>query len=103
MIPTIETKTGFHCIFCDREWPGEEMPLWHTYVFSTTKPWWLYCDDEDQPPAWHAVEIHNHNGYIRAFGVVCPQCVTDKGLKAALEAAVIATCYKAFNADRNVN
>jgi len=94
------TDDGIRCVLCDRLWPKDEMPLWHTHVVSDTKPVaTCSCDGDPKEPRWRGFEVFNSKGRLVAASVVCPQCVTTKGL----EAAVRATCFKAMCTDRNTN
>ena len=85
------TGDGVRCVLCDRMWPKDEMPLWHTWIIRATEPIMdCSCDGTHEEPRWHAFEVLNHRGCLNAAGIVCPQCVTTRGLGTA----AIAACFK---------
>ncbi len=91
---------GIRCLLCDRVWPKDEMPLWHTYVVSAAEPVVICrCKGTDKEPRWHGFEVINSRGCFLAAGVMCPQCIADKGLEAAVHSALC----KAMCADKNTN
>ena len=94
------TGAGIRCVLCDRVWPKDEMPLWHTWIMRATEPVVIcHCEGTHKEPRWHGYDVVNGKGRFVATGVVCPQCIADKGLEAAVHAAL----YKAMCADKNTN
>ena len=94
------TDAGIRCILCDRMWPKDEMPLWHTFLISATEPVaTCSCDSHPEEPRWHGFDVINSYGCLVAAGVVCPQCIAAKGLETAVTAAGI----KAMCADKSTN
>ncbi len=97
---TAITDDGTRCILCDKLWPTDQLPLFHTYLMSATEPVaHCHCDSTHTEPRWHAFQVLNSHGSLVAAGIVCPPCIVDKGLEAGMLAALI----KAMNADRNAN
>ena len=94
------TDWGSRCVLCERIWPQAEDTIHHTFVISTVEPVSVCenCESTGQEPRWHAFRNSSVGGPVLGQGVVCPTCVTTKGLDSAVRVAAEAKLREIFTA-----